>query len=60
MAATASLEDLQRFESDIREFKIKHPQAFEDMRILITENRKIGYRNICKLILGDTPEKLKE
>lgn len=60
MPAIASLEDLKKLSSEIQEIKKKYPEACERITQVIKKNRKIGYRNFCKLFLGEkTPEGLK-
>jgi hypothetical protein len=61
MAATASLEELQAAYQNLNELKAKHPEAYVEFAGLFKNHRKIGYKNICKMLLGEaTPEKLKE
>jgi len=60
MPAVASLEDLKKVEEQLRTIKESHPQGYADLVELFRQNRKIGYKNICKLMMGEaTPEKLK-
>jgi len=59
MAAVAELDDLNELESKLMEFQGMYPEAWVDLRKIIDENKRIGYRNICRMILGDTPAKLK-
>ena len=36
------------------------PEAYDAFAALLRKYRKVGYKNICKLLLGEsTPEKLK-
>ena len=60
MPAVASLEDLKKVEEQLRTIKENHPQGYTGLVELFRQNRKIGYKNICKLMMGEaTPEKLK-
>jgi len=60
MPAIASLEDLQRLNAEIQGVKKEHPDVCTKIAQIIKKNRKIGYRNFCKLFLGErTPEQLK-
>jgi hypothetical protein len=60
MAALASLEDLKEVLARLEELKASHPDAYEAISVLLRKHRKVGYKNICKLLLGEsTPEKLK-
>lgn len=60
MPALASLEDLKEVLSHLDELKAAHPEAYEAFASVLRKHRKVGYKNICKLLLGETtPEKLK-
>ena len=60
MPAIASLEDLKKLNAEIEEIKDKHANICEEIVQLIKRNRKVGYRNFCKLFTGErTPEELK-
>ena len=60
MPALASLDDLKEVLARLEELKGAHPQAYEAFAEILKKHRKIGYKNICKLLLGEsTPEKLK-
>lgn len=60
MPAVATLEDLRSVERELAELKTRQPQAYEELSALFKRHRKVGYKNICKLMLGEaTPEKLK-
>ncbi|MFH1338648.1 MAG: hypothetical protein ABIH40_02230 [Candidatus Omnitrophota bacterium] len=60
MPAIASLEDLKKLNAEIQEIKKKNPEVCEKIVQVIKKNRKIGYRNFCKLFIGErTPEELK-
>ncbi len=60
MPALASLEDLKRAQADLEAVKGAHPEAYEAVAGLLRKHRAVGFKNICKLLLGEsTPEKLK-
>jgi hypothetical protein len=60
MPAIASLEELKSVQADADRFKSEFPEAYTAMTDLLKRHRKVGYKNICKLFLGEsTPEKLK-
>lgn len=60
MPALAPLEELKDVLMRLEELKARHPEAYEAFSELLKKYRKVGYRNICKLLLGEsTPEKLK-
>ncbi|HET6449941.1 MAG TPA: hypothetical protein VMF68_12865 [Spirochaetia bacterium] len=60
MAALASLEELQEVLARLEELRAAHPEAYEAFAAVLRKYRKVGYKNICKLLLGEsTPEKLK-
>jgi hypothetical protein len=60
MPALASLDDLKEVLARLDELRAKHPDAYEAFAALLRLHRKVGYKNICKLLLGEaTPEKLK-
>jgi len=60
MAALASLDDLEEVLARLEELKAAHGDAYEAFSALLRKHRKVGYKNICKLLLGEsTPEKLK-
>jgi len=55
MPAIASLEDLKAAQKDLLEAK-----NLEELRAAFKKWRKIGWKNVCKLWLGErTPEQLK-
>ena len=61
MAAIATLEELRSVQTDIESFKAAEPIAYAEIVELLKKHRRVGYKNICKLFLGEsTPEKLKE
>lgn len=60
MPAIASLEDLQKLNAEIKAARDKYPDACAQIAAIIKKNRKIGYKNFCKLFTEDvTPEELK-
>ncbi len=60
MPAIASLEELETINEQLKVLKTKHPEAYEDFVQLFRKNRKVGYKNICKLMMDEaTPQKLK-
>ena len=60
MAALASLEDLRKVLASLDELKQAHPEAYTAVADLLKKYRAVGFKNICKLLLGETtPEKLK-
>ncbi len=60
MPAIATLEELKAIDAALKKLKEQFPDAYEKFAQLFRENRKIGYKNIVKLLIGEaTPEKLK-
>ncbi len=60
MAALATLEELQNVLADLEQLKARFPEAYDAVAGLLRKHRKVGYKNISKLLLGEsTPEKLK-
>ncbi len=60
MPAAASLEELKAVDEKLKAIKEQHPEGYADFVELFRKNRKIGYKNICKLMIGESkPEKLK-
>lgn len=60
MPALASLEDLKEVDGNVKEFRTMFPEAFRAISEILKRYRKIGYKNIIKLLLEEsTPEKLK-
>ncbi len=61
MPAIATLEELKGVEKVIEEIKKEYPEAWEDIKEFLKAYRKYGYKNICKIFIGEeTPESLKE
>lgn len=60
MPALASLDDLREVLARLERLKGEQPQAYEQFADILRTWRRVGYKNICKLLLGEaTPEKLK-
>lgn len=60
MPAMANLEDLKEVLSRLEAVKGRFPEAYDELARVFRDWRKVGYKNICKLLLGEsTPEKLK-
>jgi hypothetical protein len=60
MPAIASLEELKEVDARVKEFQAAFPEAYAALAELLKKHRKIGYKNVAKLLLNEsTPEKLK-
>ncbi|UCF98316.1 MAG: hypothetical protein JSV89_01990 [Spirochaetaceae bacterium] len=60
MPAVASLEELKAVAEQLGELRSRHPEAYGDVVELFRRHRKVGYKNICKMMMGEaTAEKLK-
>lgn len=60
MPSIASLEDLKLVRDDLAVLKENHPEIYAQFQDIFKRWRKVGYKNISKLLLGEsTPEKLK-
>lgn len=60
MPSIAALEDLKAVQLDLDAIRQEHPAAYTAVAEMLKKHRKVGYKNICKLLLGEaTPEKLK-
>ncbi|RPJ06159.1 MAG: hypothetical protein EHM28_10640 [Spirochaetaceae bacterium] len=60
MSAIASLEDLLAVQEDLKKVQDSSPETYSAIAALIKKHRKVGYKNICKLLLGEaTPQELK-
>jgi hypothetical protein len=60
MPAVASLEELKAVEENLSRLKSRHAEAYADVVELFRHHRKVGYKNICKMMMGEaTAEKLK-
>jgi len=60
MPSIASLEELESVFADLEILKNDQPEYYERFAALFKKHRKVGYKNICKMLLGEaTPRKLK-
>lgn len=60
MPAIAPLEDLKAVAAEVKNLKQEHPDSYQSFVDLFKKYRRVGYKNICKLLLEEaTPEKLK-
>jgi DNA-binding ferritin-like protein (Dps family) len=60
MPALASIEELKEVERKAKVFAEEFPEAYQAISGLLKTHRAVGYKNIIKLLLGEsTPEKLK-
>jgi len=60
MPAVASIEDLREVDARVKEFQAGYPEAYQALADMLKKYRRIGYKNIAKLLLNEaTPEKLK-
>jgi hypothetical protein len=60
MPAIATLEELKAVQAALHNLKEDFPEAYERFSTFFRENRRIGFKNIIKLMIGEaTPEKLK-
>ena len=60
MPAIATLEELKAAHTALETLKEEHPEAYEAFSRFFKDNRKIGYKNVIKMMIGEaTPEKLK-
>lgn len=60
MPALASLEELKEVDSRVKQFQSDYPEAHRAIAEILKKYRRIGYKNIIKLLLAETtPEKLK-
>jgi hypothetical protein len=60
MPAIATLEELKAVDAALRKLKEEHPEAYDNFSRFFRDNRKIGYKNIIKMMIGEaTPENLK-
>lgn len=60
MPAYASLEELTKVNQNLQELEQKYPEAYVEFSKLFKSNKKIGYKNICKLLMKETtPQELK-
>ncbi len=60
MPALASIEELREVDTTVKAFADNHPEAYREISEILKKHRKVGYKNIVKLLLNEsTPEKLK-
>jgi hypothetical protein len=60
MPAVATLEELKAVEEQLRQLKASQPEAYVQLVELFRRHRKVGYKNICKMMMEEaTPERLK-
>jgi hypothetical protein len=60
MPAVAPIEELREVDARMKEFQAAFPEAYRALADLMRKHRKVGYKNIAKLLLNEaTPEKLK-
>ncbi|MFW5915369.1 MAG: hypothetical protein ACOCTQ_02730 [Planctomycetota bacterium] len=60
MPAEVPLEELERVNEELESLKMKAPEVHEDFVNLFKRNRSVGYKNICKMLMGEaTPRELK-
>ena len=60
MPAIASLEELKAVEEHLSQLKSGYPEAYAEVVELFRRHRKVGYKNICKMMMGEaSAEKLK-
>ncbi len=61
MTAVADLEELQQVKKELESLKMKDEEIYDDFVDLFKRNRSVGYKNICKMLMGEkTPKELKE
>ena len=60
MPAVAPIEELRDVDARVKEFQAAFPEAYQALADLLRKYRRIGYKNIAKLLMNEaTPEKLK-
>lgn len=60
MPAVATLEELKAVYAALNKIREEYPEPYEKLSRFFSDNRKIGYKNIIKMMIGEaTPEKLK-
>ena len=60
MPAVASLEELNAVAEQLGGLKGRFPEAYGEVVELFRRHRAVGYKNICKMMMGEaTAEKLK-
>jgi hypothetical protein len=51
--------DLARIHHELFRMKTEHYEGYCHLSDFLKKNYFVGYNNICKMMLGETPEKLK-
>ena len=60
MPAVATIEELRGVAEAMQRIREAHPEAFEMVVSAFKHHRAVGYKNLCKIMMGEaTPEKLK-
>jgi hypothetical protein len=60
MPAVAPIEELREVDARVKEFQAGFPEAYAALTALLKKYRRVGYKNIAKLLMNEaTPEKLK-
>lgn len=60
MPTEISLEELDVLDKEIRKIKKTYPEACDEISRLINKRRNLGFRNFCRLFIGEwTPETLR-
>lgn len=60
MPAEVPMEELERVQQELESMQMKAPEIYDDFVQLFKRNRSVGYKNICKMLMGEaTPKKLK-
>lgn len=60
MPSIAPLEDLQHAENELEALKMKYPEAYDEFSEFFDQNRALGYKNLCRMLMGEaTPAELK-
>jgi hypothetical protein len=60
MPAVAPIEELREVDARVKEFQASFPEAYSALVDLLRKYRRVGYKNISKLLMNEaTPEKLK-
>ncbi len=60
MPAVAPIEELREVDARVKDFQAKFPEAYQALTALLKTYRRVGYKNIAKLLMNEsTPEKLK-
>lgn len=59
MPTLASIEDLVKVSEELESLKMQSPEMYDKFVQLVKRNKGVGYKNICQLLLGKSPEDLK-